>query len=134
MVSVIAKKANDMLIAPFEERTSIHSQRRLALHLERTRACAASLTYNRTIGHLSRQKCLWKHHYYVLKLSSNGASTIFGLASETIQRLCGDINPRSNNWPFFYAKPLATTLAPCPKVSINGKSTEHQWSINYFQL
>jgi len=53
----------------------------MALHPGITKGCAAALTNNQTIGCHSRQKFLQQHHYYVLKQSLNGASTIFALAS-----------------------------------------------------
>ena len=41
-----------------------------ALYPEYTRGCATTLIDNRTVSCLSRQKCLWQHHNYVLKWAS----------------------------------------------------------------
>jgi hypothetical protein len=43
--------------------------------------CAATLLHERAIGHLLRQKLLQQERYYALKISVNGASTIFVLGS-----------------------------------------------------
>jgi hypothetical protein len=51
-------------------------QRLFAMHLGKSGGSVATLTHNRTIGRLSRQKCFLQHHYYALKMSVNGASTI----------------------------------------------------------
>jgi len=51
-------------------------QQLLAMHLGKSDVSVATLTHNRTIGRLSRQKCFLRHHYYALKMSINVASTI----------------------------------------------------------
>jgi len=68
-------------------------QRFLALHISKSKGCMATLTHHQTICRLSRQKCLRQYHYYVLKMSINGASTLFGFACWKIQGLCSNINP-----------------------------------------
>jgi hypothetical protein len=55
-------------------------QRFLALHHSKCKGCAAILSNNQTIGRLSRPKWLKQHRYYVVKMSVNGTSTIFGFA------------------------------------------------------
>jgi hypothetical protein len=55
--------------------------------------CAATLPDNGGIGCLSRLQLLLKHRYYVPKMSINGASITFGLASWKILEQCGDIKP-----------------------------------------
>jgi len=52
-----------------------------------------TVRHNRTIGRLSIEQWSWQHFYYVLKMSVNWASTIFGLASWKLHGLCGDIKP-----------------------------------------
>jgi hypothetical protein len=54
---------------------------------------AAMLLPNCVISHLSRQKIQQQHHYYVLKISVNGASTTSGLVLWKILVLCGGIKP-----------------------------------------
>jgi hypothetical protein len=55
--------------------------------------CPAALPDNRVIGRLSSQQSWWQHFYYVLKMSINRASTIFGLAHWKLHGLCGDFMP-----------------------------------------
>jgi len=55
--------------------------------------CAVTVPHNQTIGRLSIQQLWWQHFYYVLKMSVNRASTIFGLASCILHGLCGDVTP-----------------------------------------
>jgi hypothetical protein len=57
--------------------------------------CAATLPHNHAIGGLSMLKVLEIHRYYVLKMSVNGASTIFGRTSWKILGLCGEIKLES---------------------------------------
>jgi len=72
---------------------STERQRLLALHPGKCKGCTATLTHNWTIGHLTRQICFQRHHHYALNISVNGVSTILGLASWKLKRLCGNINP-----------------------------------------
>jgi hypothetical protein len=51
-------------------------RRRFTMHLGKSGGGAVTLTHNRTISRLSRQKCFLRHRYYALKMSVNGASTI----------------------------------------------------------
>ena len=44
---------------------SMERQRLLALHLGKCKGCVATLTHNRTIGRLSRQKCLQQNCNHV---------------------------------------------------------------------
>jgi hypothetical protein len=83
----------DNMFTMFYKWSSMESQRLLVLHNGICKGCAVMLTHNGTIGHLSRQKLLRHHHFYVLKMSINEASTTSGLVSSTIHRLCGDIQP-----------------------------------------
>jgi hypothetical protein len=77
-----------MVVATFQlcpkNEASTEGQRLLALHLGICMGCAATLLHNHAIGRISRQKLLQRHRYYVLKMSGNGASTIFVLASWVI--------------------------------------------------
>jgi hypothetical protein len=67
----------------------------------KSNGCGATLTHNRTISRLSRQKHLQQHRYNVLKMTVNGASAIVALASWIIVGLSGDINTYSNYQPPF---------------------------------
>jgi len=55
--------------------------------------CAVTVRHNQTIGRLSIEQWWWQHFYYVLKMSVNGASTTFGLASWKLHGLYGDVTP-----------------------------------------
>ena len=56
--------------------------------------CAITVRHIQTIGCLSiEQWWWWQHFYYVLKMSVNRASTIFGLTSWKLHGLCGDVTP-----------------------------------------
>jgi hypothetical protein len=68
---------------------------------------------------------LWQRRDNVLNISLNRASTTYGLASRTMQGLCGDTTLSSNIWPPCYAKMVGTTMLLC---HIN----ERQWSVNDF--
>ena len=75
LVGFIAKMVSDALIAPSQQWVSMEHQQFLALHLGQAKGCTRTLIHNRTIGCLSRQQCIWQNHWYVLKISINGAST-----------------------------------------------------------
>jgi len=62
-----------------------------ALYLGKSWGCAATLSHNKIIGRLSRQRQLRRYCYYVLKMSINGASTTLDLGSRKILGMCGDI-------------------------------------------
>jgi len=94
--------------------------------LKNPKGCVATLTHDWTIGRVSRQKFLLRHHTYALKMSVNGASTILGLPSSLIKGPCCDIDPESSYRPSFYAKMLLATSYLCP-------GNEHQWSVNDFR-
>jgi len=87
--------------------------------------CAGTVSHNRTISRLSIEQWWWQHFYYVLKMSVNRASTTFGLSSQNLLGLCGDVTPQSRYRPPFWAQTLAPTLLLCPK-------NERQRSINDF--
>ena len=55
--------------------------------------CAVTVLHNKTIGRHSIEQWWWQYFYYVLKMSVNRASTIFGLASWKLHWLCGDVTP-----------------------------------------
>jgi hypothetical protein len=55
--------------------------------------CVVTLTQNRTIRCLSREKWWWQHCYYALKMSVTRASTTCGIVSWKIQGLCGNVTP-----------------------------------------
>jgi len=61
--------------------------------MENPAGCAATLTHNRAIGHLSLQKWLGQECNYVEQMSGTRASTTSGLATWNIQRMYSDINP-----------------------------------------
>jgi len=105
---------------------STERQQLLALHLGNCMGCAATLRHNRAIGRLSRQNLLQQHRYYVLKMSSNGASTIFSFASSV------SYVPISCRHPFMgYWQPLQTkTTARC---SLRHPENERQPSVNSFR-
>jgi len=54
---------------------------------------AVAVRHNQTIGRLSIEQWWWQHFYYVLIMSVNRASTIFGLGSWKLHGLCGDVTP-----------------------------------------
>jgi hypothetical protein len=56
-------------------------------------------------------------------MSVNGASTIFGFASEQMEALRYNIKRYSNYQPPFEARMVETTSLLCPK-------NERQWSVN----
>jgi len=87
--------------------------------------CAFTVGHNQTIGRLSIEQWWWQHFYYVLKMSVNRASTIFGLASSKLHGLCGNVTPKSCYRPLFWAKPLETT-------SLRAPENEHQRSVSDF--
>jgi len=87
--------------------------------------CAGTVCHNQTIGHHSIEQWWWQHSYYVLKMSVNRASTIFGHAPWKFRGLCGDVMPKSCYWPPFWAEPLTITSLLCPK-------NERLWSVNEF--
>jgi hypothetical protein len=70
----------------------VERQQLWALYLGKSKGCAATLSRNQTISWLSREKQLRRHHYYVQKMSVNGASTTFRHASWKIRGQCSDIN------------------------------------------
>jgi len=49
--------------------------------MENPEGCVMILSHNRIIGRLSKQNFLRQQSFYVLKMSVNGASTTFGLAT-----------------------------------------------------
>jgi len=53
----------------------------LVLHLKQLKGYGMVLTHNQLIGFLCWQKCSVRYPYHLLKMSVNGVSTIFGLAS-----------------------------------------------------
>jgi len=55
--------------------------------------CAVTVRHNQTIGRLSIERWWWQHFYYVLKMSVNRASAIFGLASWKLYGLWGNVTP-----------------------------------------
>jgi len=55
--------------------------------------CAVTACHNQIIGRLSIEQWWWQHFHYILKMSVNRASTIFGLASWKLHWMCGDITP-----------------------------------------
>jgi len=74
-------------------RASTECQQFLAFDLGISNCGTAILTQNRTTSHLSRHKCFRQHHYYVLYMSVNWATTIWNTASQYIQGLYSNINP-----------------------------------------
>jgi len=93
LAGVISKRAIVMLVAASQNCVSTEHQRLLDSHLGKSNGYAVTSTHNRTDGHLSRQKHLCKYHYYVLKMSINGASKIDGLASLDILWLSSNSHP-----------------------------------------
>jgi len=81
------------------------------------------VTHNQSIGHLYSQKCYPQHGYYPLKMSLNGASSIFVLQSWIIKLLCNNIKLKSKCWPPLWAIIGLTISLPLLKISINGAST-----------
>jgi hypothetical protein len=48
---------------------------------------ATAFSHNHNIGGHYGQKCYRRYHYYLLKMSVNGVSTIFGIASFKMERI-----------------------------------------------
>ena len=63
--------------------------------------CAVTVRHNQTIGHLSIEQWWWQHFYYVLTMSINWASTIFGLTYRKLHGLCDDVMQSSCYRPPF---------------------------------
>jgi len=61
--------------------------------MENPEGFAEMFIHNLTSAHLSIQKWLRQHRHDVSKMSMNGASKTSGLASWTMQGLCGDMKP-----------------------------------------
>ena len=70
-----------------------------ALHLGKCKDCAVTLTHNRNIRRLSRQKWFQRHRPYATKMSVNGESMILGLPSCKIRKLCDKIDSELNYRP-----------------------------------
>jgi len=73
------------------------------------------LTYKHSISCLCRQKCYKQYRYYLLKMSVNGVSTIFGVATWIIKGQYNGVNPELNYQPPLWAKMLCTVLQLPPK-------------------
>jgi len=70
----------------------------LVLHHWHLMRCGSEFTQNQWIGCLSGQNCYQQYRYHLLRMSSNVASTIFGLASWIIQGLWNGVtNPWSTS-------------------------------------
>jgi len=76
----------------------------LAMHLGESKRYATAPTHNHSPSRLYGQKCYGRYRYHLLKMSVNGASTIFGLGSWTLRALCIRINPWSIYRPPIWAK------------------------------
>jgi len=76
-------------------------QQLLALHLGKSKGCAATLFHTHDNGLLSRQKTFGQRVYYVVKMSVNAVLTIFSFECWKIQGLFSNINPSSNYQPPF---------------------------------
>jgi len=72
---------------------SMERQWLLALYLGKWKGGAATLTHDRTIGHLSSQQCFRWHCHYALRMSVNGEATIFSLPLWKIKGLYDYIDP-----------------------------------------
>jgi hypothetical protein len=55
--------------------------------------CAVTVRHNQTIGRHCIEQSWWQHFYYVLKMSINRVSTMFGLAYWKLLGLCGVVTP-----------------------------------------
>ena len=95
LVGIISNKANDTVVAPSNNWVSTESQQYLALHLGISRGYTGTWIHNWTIGHRSRQNWLWQHHYSVLKISFDGASTLLALH---VRKYKGCQARYTNNW------------------------------------
>ena len=71
----------DNIASMFQQSASMERQQLLALHHRQCKGCAATLNHNLTIGCFSRQNVLRQCCFYVLKMSVNRVSMIFGFAS-----------------------------------------------------
>jgi len=105
---------------------STEGQRLLALHFGNCMGCAATLHHNRAISCLSRQNHLQQHRNYGLKMSVNGASTIFSFASSVSYVLM------SSRHPFMgYRQPLPAKITA--RCSLQHPENECQPSVNSFR-
>ena len=59
-----------------EKSESTERQGLLAMNPGQSKGSAVTSTHNRTIGRLSRQKCILGHRHYAIKMSVNGVSMI----------------------------------------------------------
>jgi hypothetical protein len=64
---------------------STEYQSLLAFDFRKSNGCAATSTYNKTIGRISRQNGLGQHCCYVHKISFTKPSTILSFASWVIK-------------------------------------------------
>ena len=55
--------------------------------------CTVTVRHNQTIRRLPIEHWCWQHFYYVLNMSVNRASTIFGLESWELHGLSSDVTP-----------------------------------------
>jgi len=115
-----------MLPAASSKWASTECQQFLALHLEQVMFRLVSHIQLWDIGSLYWQKQQWHAPCGILKMSVNGASTIFSFAS------CVSYIPIGWGHPFMrYWQPLlAKTTATC---SLRHPENEHQQSVNSFR-
>jgi hypothetical protein len=108
----------------------MESQQFEALHIGQSRGCTMTLTHNRNMDRLSKQKYILRHGNYVLKMRVTGASMILHLPSSKMMGLCNHFYPQLYNQQPLWAKMVATTWLIYPKITLNRASMERQWSVN----
>jgi len=72
LAAFLGNNAWDNITTMFQQWASMECQQLLALDIQQSKGCAATLTHNRTTGHLASQKCLRQHRNYVLNLGVGG--------------------------------------------------------------
>jgi hypothetical protein len=83
-------------------------------HNRYSKCCTMATSYKRCISRLSQQKWYWRYCYHLLKLSFNGASTIFGLACCILVGHWNDVDPWSTYLlPLWAEMLLMLSCLPC---------------------
>ena len=84
LATFLGKNTGDNNATKYKKLASTERQYFLAVYHGRFKGCAMTLTHNWTTSHFSTQMEFQQQWFYVLKISVNRASTIFGLVSWNI--------------------------------------------------
>jgi len=93
LAAIEAKIASVDITTIAQKRASTECPQFLFLHLGYRNSIAMISSYNGMVGCLYGLQWQQRDRYHLLKMSVNGASTIFGLASWTLKTLCIGFNP-----------------------------------------